>query len=314
MKGSTDVRVAIAGYGVVASIHARHLAAVPGVRLAGVCGPSPEKAHAFAATHGIPVATTGLDACMADADAAIIASPSPAHTAQALEILRRDAHALVEFPPCSNAAGARQLAVEAERRGLTLQCAHTSRFLEPYRLLRDWICSGRFGEIEQITYLRHVVLNPRSWTDDALLHHAAHALDILHFWFGDLLPVGCVAVPAAAEARSVSLLAAAGRARIPAAISVSYSVPQPRCEMTVVGRRLSVVTDGFSFIRSPSGESLFAGDANQVYEAAIAQQDAEFLRACAGENAGTPWQKTLRLMERLDDFRRLAARVWEDES
>lgn len=314
MKGSTEVRVAIAGYGAVASIHARHLAAMSSVRLAAIYGPSEEKARAFAASHGIPVAATRLEVCLAGADAAIIASPSPVHASQAMESLRQGVHTLVELPPCSNAAEAGELGVEARRRGLTLQCAHTSRFLGPYGLLRDWICSDRLGEIEQITYLRHVVLNARSWRDDALLHHAAHAVDVLHFWLGDLLPVGCVTTPSTGDATSVSLLAAAGRERIPTAVSVSYSVPQPCCEMTVVTRRLSVVTDGFSFIRSTGGELLFTGEANLVYEAAIASQDAEFLRACKGEVAGTSWQETLWLMERLDDFRRLATRISEEQS
>ena len=70
--------------------------------------------------------------------------------------------------------------------------------------------------------------------------------------------------------------------------------------MTVVGSRHTLMTDGFSFIRSdvPELERQFDGD--REYREAIVEQDRAFL---AG--APTPWAETIRLSELTDGFREL---------
>ena len=59
-------RAALIGLGMVADTHARALAEASNAALHGVFARDPDKAAAFAARHGDPVAYPSLEALMAD--------------------------------------------------------------------------------------------------------------------------------------------------------------------------------------------------------------------------------------------------------
>ena len=302
------MRIAIIGYGAVAEIHARQLAAQPEIALASVFGPQWEKSTAFAAAHGIANPTDDFGKAIALADAAIICSPSPLHFAQTAACLEAGVHALVELPPCETADDAAQLDELARQRNRVVMCAHTSRFLKPYLQIKQLLRAGALGEIQQISYLRHIAprqRGERSWTDDALLHHAAHPLDLLLDWFGELTPVGCVALPQSRAAQSVSLLAALPNGA-PVSISVSYTSRLPQSRLLVVGERHTVETDGFSFLYSDDEQARFACDAQSTYEQAIGQQDAAFIVACVNQPGGVVWSETLKLTRLVNRFQVLS--------
>lgn len=297
------MQIAIVGCGAVAAIHASRLRTA-GVCIASVCGSSIEKARSFAAVHGIERAASDLDSALDGADAAIVASPSGVHYQQALRALERKIHVLVELPPCASSGQAENLACLAAESKLVLQCSHTSRYLEPYRRIRSWIRENRLGDIRQIHYLRGVVPSQRSWIDDALLHHAAHPLDIFLDWFGAVQPVGCVALPTAAPHRDVSLLARLPNGA-PATIAVSYTAKKSYMRMTLLGERHTVVTDGFSSIESDDSSLLWQGDTTAVYEQAIADQDLEFLACCETRLGGIRWVETMLMARHLEAFQQL---------
>ena len=94
------MKLAIIGYGAVASIHARKALAQPGVKITAVSGPRRDKAAIFASTYGIASYTDRLSEALRHAEAAIICSPSSAHFEQACECLKAGIHTLVELPPC----------------------------------------------------------------------------------------------------------------------------------------------------------------------------------------------------------------------
>ena len=296
------MKLAIIGYGAVASIHARKALAQPDVKITAVSGPRRDKAAIFASTYGIANYTDRLCEALRHAEAAIICSPSAAHFEQACECLKAGIHTLVELPPCGGLEEAERLSELAAERDVLIRCAHTSRYLSPFIRLREIIRAGEVGEVEQVSYVRHHVLRERSWTDSALLHHAAHPLDLFIDWFGSVAPLACVASPDVVSARNVSLL---GRLAYgpPVSVSISYTSRLPRKQMIVIGTRHTVETDGFSYIRSDSEELNFDGDEQLVYESAIADQDGEFLRACQGECCGVGWEETLKLAGLVDLFR-----------
>ena len=211
------MKLAIIGYGAVASIHARKALAQPGVKITAVSGPRLDKAAIFASTYGIANYTDRLGEALFHAEAAIICSPSTAHFEQACECLEAGIHTLVELPPCGGLKEAEWLATLAAKRDVLIRCAHTSRFLSPFIRLRECLQTGDLGEIEQVSYVRHHVLRERSWTDSALLHHAAHPLDLFIDWFGSVKPLACVISPDVVSARNVSLL---GRVAYGPAVSV----------------------------------------------------------------------------------------------
>ena len=220
----------------------------PDVQLVSVYGPKPEKASAFAATHGIQRACRSIAEAVSGADVAIICSPSTAHFQQARECLEHGVHTLVEMPPCENAAEAEELARLARQRGVKLGCAHTSRFAFPFARVKKSIESGMLGEIQEINYARYHKLRERSWTDNALLHHAAHPIDLLIYWCGGVEPKGCVALP---DARLPQTVAALGRlpSGAPAAITVTYASRIHHIRMMIVGEKHTIETDGFSYVQ-----------------------------------------------------------------
>jgi 2-hydroxy-4-carboxymuconate semialdehyde hemiacetal dehydrogenase len=293
------MRVALIGYGAVAAAHARGLK--QHVELLTVCGPDQRKAEAFAELHGIGRADTNLKAALGQAEAAIICSPSPFHHEQGREALNAGVHVLIELPACTSKAEAEDLAMLAEKRRLVLQCAHTSRYLEAYRRLTSWIQAGALGDIRHVQYVRSIPPRTRSWTDDALWHHAGHALDLFLLWFGTLEPLSCAAYPSVPGAQDLSLTASApGKA--PVAISISYTSRLPETKMTVIGTDHTVATDGFTYMSSDNAHFSWQGCEQTVYESAIQEQDTVFCEACRGSQTGVPWNQTIRLTNCVTGF------------
>lgn len=300
------LRIGLAGYGAVAAVHARRLALLDEAPLGCVFGPSLDKAREFASRYGFAGATDRFEDLAARCDAVIIASPSARHFSQALEAIESGCHVLVELPPCGFQQEARRLGEVASRQAVTLACAHTSRYLEAYRLVGEQIRTGQLGEIAAVQYTRCLELRPRSWQDDALLHHAAHPVDLFLDWFAGFEPVAAIARPVRTPRRDLSFLAqAAGGALISA--WVSYSSRELKAELVVAGQRHSLATDGFTYVRRDGAELLLESDATAAYEEAIGRQDAEFVRACLGGPPAVLWSETVRLMRTLDRLAELAA-------
>jgi|HubBroStandDraft_5_1064220.scaffolds.fasta_scaffold35338_2 predicted dehydrogenase len=300
------IRVAMIGCGAVGSIHAAHLAGRPDVELATVYSSEPGSAASFARRYGIHATATSLAEAIAEADAAIICSPSALHFEQARECLRSGRHVLVELPPCGEVREAEELGAIARQQGVLLGCAHTSRYLTPYTIIDTALESGVIGDVQEISYIRYLQLRPRAWTDNALLHHAAHVIDLAMQWCGEVTPLACTVFPDAFSTQSVSILAALpGGKSLTAAIS--YGAKLAISRMVVVGTKHTVETDGFSYLRSDMEELQFAGDERVVYEQAIAAQNTQFLDACRGESTYISWAETENLIKLIHQFQVLSA-------
>jgi 2-hydroxy-4-carboxymuconate semialdehyde hemiacetal dehydrogenase len=293
-------KIALLGYGAIATLHAAQLRDIPGVAVGAVFGPDANKATRFAELMDIPRATDDLAAALQGMDAAIICSPSEHHVAQAQIALDRVPAVLVELPACASAAEAESLADAASRQGSALHCAHTSRYLRAYRDVGKWLRIGDLGSVLQVRYARAIPPRNRSWVDDALVHHAAHPLDLLLAWFGEVQPRGCVTLPGGGPPQDTTLLAALADGA-PVSVSISYCSRIAVTSMTVIGNEHTIETDGFSFLKSDRQDFSNEFDGQAEYEAAIAAQDRAFL---AG--AGVPWSETARLASLVDEFRSLA--------
>lgn len=300
------IRLAMIGCGAVASIHAAHLAGQSDVELTSVYSSDPESARVFAARYGVQAVAQSIEEAIAMADGVIVCSPSPLHFDQARACLRAGRNTLVELPPCGEVREAEELGRLARERRVIVGCAHTSRYLAPYMRIDAALRSGLLGKIEEISYVRYPQLRPRRWVDDALLHHAAHVIDLVMHWCGGLEPLACAAFPGASPAQSVSLVAAIpGGKSLTAAIS--YGARLPISRMVVVGARHTVETDGFSYVRSDLEELRFNGEERDVYERAIAAQDLDFLEACRGNSRYISWSETEILVRMIERFQALNA-------
>ena len=87
-------------------------------------------------------------------------------------------------------------------------------------------------------------------------------------------------------------------------VNVSYTARLPQLAMTVVGSRHTVVTDGFSLIRSDNPAFAREFDADAEYHRAVYEQDRAFL-----DGAPTPWSETIALFGLTDLLRTSAERL-----
>lgn len=294
-------RIAMIGTGAVGAIHAANLAADPDVELVAVYNPDFSAASAFASQYGFRNQTYSLEDACTGADAAIICSPPKHHFQQARMCLEAGLHTLIELPACETVAEAADLALYAEQRGLHLGCAHTARYLQPYMLIADYLRQGLLGAVKHVNYVRFPQLNPKAWIDHALAHHAAHVLDLILDWFGDVDPIAATLQPDDENTRTASLLGRlAGGGSV--AVTVSYDSHFPVNSLLIVGERRTLESDGFSFVRSDDGV-LHQCAQQPVYESAIRNQDRAFLAACRGVGDYADWQDTIQLMRTVDRFR-----------
>jgi 2-hydroxy-4-carboxymuconate semialdehyde hemiacetal dehydrogenase len=293
------MRVALVGYGAVAAVHARGLQ--EHAELVTVCGPDSAKAEGFAERYGIKYADTNLRTALRRTEIAIVCSPSPLHYEQGKEALEAGVPVLIKLPACTSNPEAEDLAMLAKKNRLVLQCAHTSRYLEPYRRLAGWIQEDALGDIRHVHYLRTLPPRIRSWTDDALWHHAAHVLDLFLHWFGEVEPLSCAAHPNIPGAQDLAL-AASAPGKAPVAVSISYTARLPETKMTLIGAHHTITTDGFTYISSDDARFRWRGIEQSTYESAIQEQDLGFCEACRGAHAGVPWNQTIRLTRCLSHF------------
>jgi 2-hydroxy-4-carboxymuconate semialdehyde hemiacetal dehydrogenase len=187
--------VVVAGEGAIARQHMAALRRMDDVDVVGVAGGDPGGTASFAAEFGIP--RHGLDlAEMFDepgVDAAILASPTPVHAAQAIAAMDAGKHVLVEIPMADSLADAEAVVAAQRRTGVTAMVCHTRRFNPSHQWVHRRIVSGELT-------LQHLVVStlffrrenknalgqPRSWTDHLLWHHACHTVDLFLHQTGEV--------------------------------------------------------------------------------------------------------------------------------
>ncbi len=300
------MRCGLVGHGAVGELHVAALRAA-GSDVVAVAGRTAADASPFADRHGIDRAVA-VDDLWSLVDAVVICSPTPEHTQHAESALAHGRHALVELPATLSADDGRRLGALAARARAVLCCAHTSRYLPAYRDLATRVAAGDIGTVIAVSYERAVRLRDKRWLDDALAHHAAHALDVLDLIDGPLTMVRAAIGPTTSAPRVVRLVVRTATG-VSATVGVTYDEPWARGACVVTGTRGALVTDGFTFLRRVDGGGAAQAptDATGSYASAIAAQDLDFLQACRRSADGVSWDVTVRQLELVETARRLAA-------
>jgi predicted dehydrogenase len=153
-----------------------------GLDVAAVGSRRRETADAFAADFGIPHAHGSYEELVADPDVDIvyIATPHPAHAANALLALEAGKHVLVEKPFSLNAAEAEAVREAAAERGLLAMEAMWTRYLPHMVRIRELVAAGALGEVRALT-ADHT---------QALPTDPAHRINALELGGGALLDLG----------------------------------------------------------------------------------------------------------------------------
>ncbi len=191
------LRLLLVGEGGIAGVHMRVLRKMPGVEVICLVGGVETDARGFAAEWGIPEVTLDLDAALAreEAEAVILATPSPQHAAQAERVIAAGKHLLCEIPMALCLADAERITALAAASGRVCMVAHTRRFNAPHRELKRRLSAGEFRlqHLVAETYFfrrenRNMQGQPRRWVDNLLWHHACHSIDLFAWLLGDVEP------------------------------------------------------------------------------------------------------------------------------
>jgi predicted dehydrogenase len=167
------MRAAVVGVGHLGKHHARILASLPGITLAGVVDTNKDRASQIAAEHG----TTGfadVREIEGKLDLAVIAVPTESHAAIALPLVEAGVHTLVEKPITQTLAEADALIAAAQRAGVVLAVGHSERFNPAFAAARPHIQDPRFIEVHRLG-----TMPGRSLDIDVVLDLMIHDLDLI---------------------------------------------------------------------------------------------------------------------------------------
>ncbi|HZZ87507.1 MAG TPA: Gfo/Idh/MocA family oxidoreductase, partial [Caulobacteraceae bacterium] len=172
--------VALLGAGWAAAMHAR-AARAAGLALVGVAARDADKTRAFAAAHGISIATGDWRALIArpEVDLVVIATPNALHAPQALQALGAGKHVLVEKPMALSVEAGAEMLAAARGAGRILAVGHMWRYRPEVIALRDRIVAGDFGRIVRTHgFGVHAQWGPSGWFVDPALAGGGALIDM----------------------------------------------------------------------------------------------------------------------------------------
>lgn len=194
---SSPLGFGIVGTGMIAAYHAQAIQQIPGARLVGVMGRSPDSVAKFAQTHAIAFSTTSLDALLARPDIHVvcITTPSGAHREPALAAIRAGKHVVIEKPLEITTARADDIIAAAETAGVRLAPIFQARFGSGAQAVKAALTAGRLGRLvlasAAIKWHRSTAYYT-GWKGTlaldgggAVINQSIHGLDLLQ-WFAGL--------------------------------------------------------------------------------------------------------------------------------
>lgn len=191
------MRICVAGaYGAFGIKHLDALAAIDGVTVTSVMGPTRTKIDALAAERGIGHAATDLADCLArdDVDAVILATPTQVHAAQAIACMKAGKPVLIEIPMADTLIDSEQICRVQTETGVLAMAGQVRRFNPSHQWIKNKIDAGEL-KVQQMDvqtfFFRRSNINakgePRSWTDHLLWHHACHTVDLFQYQTGEVV-------------------------------------------------------------------------------------------------------------------------------
>lgn len=143
-------RIAVVGFGLVGKRHAEAVRRLPDLELAAIVEPD-DAARTLAADLAAPCFGS-LDEMFGrvKVDGLILATPTPLHVEQGLQIIARQCPLLIEKPIAVTSAEALQLTSAAEAAGVPLLVGHHRRHNALVRRAKSEIDSGAIGQLRAV--------------------------------------------------------------------------------------------------------------------------------------------------------------------
>jgi scyllo-inositol 2-dehydrogenase (NADP+) len=148
-RPEAPVGVAMLGYGAIGHEHARAVAAVPGLRLAGVSDLDPDRLALARQVDPDAVTSTDPGDVLADGgvDLVVVSTPPSSHADWARRVLAAGKHVVLEKPMALTSADCDDLIDLAGRAGRVVVVYQNRRFDPDYRALSRLVRAGRIGEV-----------------------------------------------------------------------------------------------------------------------------------------------------------------------
>mgnify|MGYP000128857565 CR=1 FL=1 len=145
------MKICLVGEGAFANKHIDAIARIEDVEVSVICGGVAETTEAVANARGIPFYTTDLAEALNQpgVDAAILATPTGLHAAQAIQVMRSGKHVLIEIPMADNLADAQKLVEVQQETGLVAMVDHVRRFNPSHQWIHNKIKSGEL-QLQQL--------------------------------------------------------------------------------------------------------------------------------------------------------------------
>lgn len=176
--GESPVRIGVVGTGSLGFHHARILARLPGVDMAGIYDQDEGRAGSVGEELQVPVRTS-LAALLDEADAVVVAVPTTAHEAVSVAALERGVHCLIEKPMAPSLEAADRILAAAEGSGAVVQIGHVERFNPAIRAAEPYMARPLFIESH-----RMAPFSPRSTDVAVVLDLMIHDVDLVRSLVG----------------------------------------------------------------------------------------------------------------------------------
>ncbi|MET9090599.1 MULTISPECIES: Gfo/Idh/MocA family protein [Streptomyces] len=169
------LKAGLIGLGSMGRNHARILAGLEGVELAGVVEPAGDR-NGWA--QGAPVLSTVDELLARGVDYAVVACPTGLHEKVGLQLADAGVCALIEKPLADTVEGARRLVEAFESRGLVAAVGHIERCNPALLSLRARLEAGELGDVYQVVTRRQGPFPHRIADVGVVKDLATHDIDL----------------------------------------------------------------------------------------------------------------------------------------
>jgi UDP-N-acetyl-2-amino-2-deoxyglucuronate dehydrogenase len=207
------IRFGLLGCGRIARRHSDLLGGrrIEGARLVAVCDPVPARADEIASKFGV-LAYHDMNEFLAhtDIDAVSVLTPSGLHPQHVIACAKAGKHVVVEKPMALRLQDADDMIRACDEAGVKLFIVKQNRFNIPVVKAREALEAGRFGKLVlgtvRVRWCRDQAYYDQdswrgTWACDGgvLTNQASHHIDMLEWFFGDVVSVHARAITALAR-------------------------------------------------------------------------------------------------------------------
>ncbi len=207
------IRFGLLGCGRIAKRHSDLLGGghIDRASLVAVCDPIRARADAIASKFGVP-AHYDIDDFLArkDIDAVAVLTPSGMHPEHVIACARAGKHVVVEKPMALRLQDADDMIRACDEAGVKLFVVKQNRFNVPVVKAREALEAGRFGRLilgtvrvrwcrDQAYYDQDKWRGTWAYDGGVLTNQASHHVDMLEWFFGDVVSVHARAITALAK-------------------------------------------------------------------------------------------------------------------